>query len=87
MAPSALPITEVLITAECWQAEPEAEAVIDRAIAAAAGDSHAGKMALSGGFCEASVSLIVMAGLVPAIHAFDARFKTGMPATSAGMTV
>ena len=36
MASSALPITEILITADCWQAEPEAEAVIDRAIAAAA---------------------------------------------------
>jgi probable rRNA maturation factor len=36
MAPSALPITEVLITADCWQAEPDAEAVIERAIAAAA---------------------------------------------------
>jgi len=31
---------------------------------------------------------IVMAGLVPAIHAFDVldAFKTWMPATSAGMT-
>jgi probable rRNA maturation factor len=36
MALSALPITEILVTADCWQAEPEAEAVIDRAIAAAA---------------------------------------------------
>ena len=36
MAPSALPITEILITADCWQAEPDAEAVIDRALAAAA---------------------------------------------------
>jgi probable rRNA maturation factor len=36
MAPSALPITEILVVADCWQAEPEAEAVIDRAIAAAA---------------------------------------------------
>jgi len=36
MASSALPITEILIVADCWQAEPEAEAVIDRAIAAAA---------------------------------------------------
>jgi probable rRNA maturation factor len=36
MSPSALPITEILVTADCWQAEPEAEAVIDRAIAAAA---------------------------------------------------
>jgi probable rRNA maturation factor len=36
MAPSALPITEILVVADCWQAAPEAEAVIDRAIAAAA---------------------------------------------------
>lgn len=36
MARSALPQTEVLVTAECWQAEPEAEAVIHRAIEAAA---------------------------------------------------
>jgi probable rRNA maturation factor len=36
MAPSALPIAEILVVADCWQAEPEAEAVIDRAIAAAA---------------------------------------------------
>jgi hypothetical protein len=31
--------------------------------------------------------LIVMAGLVPAIHVFEApRSKTWMPATNAGMT-
>jgi probable rRNA maturation factor len=36
MATSALPITEILIVADCWQAEPEAAATIDRAIAAAA---------------------------------------------------
>src|ERR1700691_850125 len=36
MAPSALPINEILVVAACWQAEPEAEAVIERAIAAAA---------------------------------------------------
>ena len=36
MAPSALPITEILVTADCWQAEPDAEATIDRAIAVAA---------------------------------------------------
>jgi probable rRNA maturation factor len=36
MAPSALPITEILVVADCWQAEPEAEATIDRAIATAA---------------------------------------------------
>lgn len=33
---SALPATEVLVTADCWQAEPDAEVVIHRAIAAAA---------------------------------------------------
>jgi probable rRNA maturation factor len=33
---SALPLTEVLVVADCWQTEPEAEAVIHRAIAAAA---------------------------------------------------
>jgi len=32
----ALPITEVLVVAECWQTEPGAEAVIHRAVAAAA---------------------------------------------------
>ena len=36
MASSALPTTEILIVADCWQAEPEAGATIDRAIAAAA---------------------------------------------------
>jgi probable rRNA maturation factor len=37
MAPSFLPITEVLVVADGWQAEPDAEAIIQRAIAAAAG--------------------------------------------------
>jgi probable rRNA maturation factor len=32
----ALPITEVLVVAGCWHAEPDAEAVVQRAIAAAA---------------------------------------------------
>jgi probable rRNA maturation factor len=36
MANFALPITEVLVVAECWQSEPDAEAVIQRAVAAAA---------------------------------------------------
>ena len=36
MAPSVLPIVEVLVVADCWQAEPDAEAAIHRAIAAAA---------------------------------------------------
>jgi probable rRNA maturation factor len=36
MPPIVLPISEVLVTADCWQAEADAEAVIQRAIAAAA---------------------------------------------------
>ena len=36
MARFALPVTEVLIVADGWQAEPDAEAVIQRAIATAA---------------------------------------------------
>jgi probable rRNA maturation factor len=36
MASSALPISDVLIVAECWQTEFDAEAVIHRAIATAA---------------------------------------------------
>jgi probable rRNA maturation factor len=36
MAQLALPITEVLVVADCWQTEPDAEAVIQRAVAAAA---------------------------------------------------
>ena len=36
MALSALPSTEVLVVADCWQTEPDAEAVIHRAIEAAA---------------------------------------------------
>jgi probable rRNA maturation factor len=36
MARAALPMTEVLVVADGWQSEPDAEAVIQRAIAAAA---------------------------------------------------
>jgi probable rRNA maturation factor len=36
MPPFVLPVTEVLIVADCWQTETEAEAVIHRAIATAA---------------------------------------------------
>jgi probable rRNA maturation factor len=36
MAPFTLPITEVLVVADCWQAEPDAETVIQRTIATAA---------------------------------------------------
>jgi probable rRNA maturation factor len=42
MAPFALPLTEVLVVADGWRAEPDAEAVIHRAIAAAAEIVHAG---------------------------------------------
>ena len=41
MPDSAIPITEVLVVAECWQNEPDAETVIQRAIAAAAGHVEA----------------------------------------------
>jgi probable rRNA maturation factor len=36
MARFAVPITEVLVVADCWQSEPDAEAVIQRAVATAA---------------------------------------------------
>src|SRR6476620_5141127 len=42
MARFALPITEVLVVAECWETKPEAEAVIQRAVAAAAEIVNAG---------------------------------------------
>jgi probable rRNA maturation factor len=42
MTPFALPLTEVLVVADGWRAEPDAEAVIHRAIAAAAETVHAG---------------------------------------------
>src|ERR1700689_1769185 len=42
MAPFALPLTEVLVVADGWHAEPDAEAIIHRAIAAAAETVHAG---------------------------------------------
>jgi probable rRNA maturation factor len=41
MAPFALPLTEVLVVADRWRAEPDAETVIHRAIAAAAETIHA----------------------------------------------
>jgi probable rRNA maturation factor len=42
MALFVLPITEVLVVADCWQTEPDAEAVIHRAIATAAEIVNAG---------------------------------------------
>ena len=49
MPPFVLPITEVLVVAGCWQTEPDAEAVIQRAIAAAAhmGESDDGEAELA----------------------------------------
>ena len=46
---SAFPATEVLVTAACWQAEPNADAVIHRAIEAAAeiADADAGDAELA----------------------------------------
>jgi probable rRNA maturation factor len=41
MISTALPVTEVLVVAACWQTEPDAEAVIQRAIAAAAETAEA----------------------------------------------
>ena len=42
MAQFALPMTEVLVVADCWQSEPDAEAVIHRAVATAAEIVNAG---------------------------------------------
>src|SRR5246127_3074723 len=36
MPNAVIPMTEVLVVADCWQSEPDAEAVIQRAVAAAA---------------------------------------------------
>jgi probable rRNA maturation factor len=58
MAPFALPLTEVLIVADGWRAEPDAEAVIHRAIAAAAEAVRAGS-----GEAELAVMLTDDAGI------------------------
>src|SRR5258706_3188619 len=42
VAQFALPLTEVLVVADCWQTEPDAEAVIHRAIATEAETVNAG---------------------------------------------
>ena len=56
MAQFALPITEVLIVADCWQTEPDAEAVIQRAVAAAAEIAKAG---LKADFGEAELAVML----------------------------
>jgi probable rRNA maturation factor len=58
MPPFALPITEVLVVAECWQSEPDAEAIIHRAVAAAAEIVNAGP-----GEAELAVMLTDDAGI------------------------
>jgi probable rRNA maturation factor len=58
MPPFVLPITEVLVVAECWQTEPDAEAAIQRAIAAAAQMTDAGE-----GEAELAVMLTDDAGI------------------------
>src|SRR6478735_4841955 len=49
MARFALPITEVLVVADCWQSEPGAEAVIhpDVAVAAEIADADTGEAAIA----------------------------------------
>jgi probable rRNA maturation factor len=58
MAQLAVPITEVLVVADCWQTEPDAEAVIQRAVAAAAAVAKA-----SLGEAELAVMLTDDAGI------------------------
>jgi probable rRNA maturation factor len=60
MAPFALPLTEVLVVADGWRAEPDAEAVIHRAIAAAAETVHAGSEAGRSGANFGEAELAVM---------------------------
>jgi probable rRNA maturation factor len=64
MALFALPVTEVLVVADCWQTEPDAEAVIHRAIATAAETVNAGPSAnTSLGEAELAVMLTDDAGI------------------------
>ena len=63
MAPFALPLTEVLVVADGWRAEPDAEAVIHRAIAAAAETVQAGSGEAGFGEAELAVMLTDDAGI------------------------
>jgi probable rRNA maturation factor len=63
MAPFALPITEVLVVAECWQSEPDAEAVIQRAVATAAEIVNASLINLNLGEAELAVMLTDDSGI------------------------
>jgi probable rRNA maturation factor len=63
MAPFALPLTEVLVVADGWRAEPDAEAVIHRAIAAAAETVQAETGEAGFGEAELAVMLTDDAGI------------------------
>src|SRR5580692_2342832 len=57
MEPFILPLTEVLVVADGWRAEPDAEAVMHRAIVAAAEFVHAGSGDALSGEAELAVML------------------------------
>src|ERR1700730_13273467 len=62
MAPFALPLTEVLVVADGWRAEPDAEAVIHRAVAAAGQIVHGGSREAGHGeanFGEAELAVML----------------------------
>jgi probable rRNA maturation factor len=63
MAPFALPLTEVLVVADGWRTESDAEAVIHRAIAAAAEFVHAESGEADSGEAELAVMLTDDAGI------------------------
>ena len=63
MAPFALPLTEVLVVADGWRTESDAEAVIHRAIAAAAEFVHAESGEADSGEAELVVMLTDDAGI------------------------
>jgi probable rRNA maturation factor len=63
MAPFALPISEVLVVADCWRTEPDAEAIIHRAIATAAEIVNAGLGQAGFGEAELAVMLTDDAGI------------------------
>src|ERR1700683_1158662 len=63
MAPFPVPLTAVLVVADDWRADPDAEAVIHRAIAAAAEFVHAGSGEAFFGEAELAVMLTDDAGI------------------------
>ena len=62
MPPFVLPISEVLVVADCWQTEPDAEAIIQRAIATAVEIVNAGSGGTGSGdadFGEAELAVML----------------------------